>query len=540
MADVVDSAELLEAARAALAERRWQDARDTLGVVVGTAPSAEAHELLSWACWWLDEAEGVFEHRLRAYESHRDDGDNAGAARMALWLACDHLDFRGAAAVANGWLARAARLLGDGATPEHAWLAFFEGYFARMAGEHERALERGSTAAGLGRELGVADTEMLGLALQGATHVSRADVDEGLRQLDEATTLALTGEAELAIAGAWACCFLVTSCLTVRDFTRAAEWCDRIAEFAERYGSRYMLAFCRAEYGSVHLWRGRWDTAESVLSEAVAGFSASRPAFVGGPLAGLAELRRRQGRAEEAEALANRAGALAGALLCRARLALDRGDPRSAADLVDRVLRRVPADVPLARLPALEVLTGTALALGDVDRAGGASAELTAIAELVGTPSIQAAADHSAAQVAAATGEHDVARVRFEDAVDAYHRSGCRFEAERSRLALAETLAALGRDADAAREADLARGRLAELGAATPHGGGSRGVITPREREVLGLVAEGLTNPQIAERLVISEHTVHRHVANLLGKLGVPSRAAAAAKAVQVGLLDRE
>ena len=223
-----------------------------------------------------------------------------------------------------------------------------------------------------------------------------------------------------------------------------------------------------------------------------------------------------------------------------ASAALDRGDPRSAADLVDRVLRRVPADVPLARLPALEVLTGTALALGDVDRAGGASAELTAIAELVGTPSIQAAVDHSAAQVAAATGEHDVARVRFEDAVDAYHRSGCRFEAERSRLALAETLAALGRDADAAREADLARARLAELGAATSHGGGSRGVITPREREVLGLVAEGLTNPQIAERLVISEHTVHRHVANLLGKLGVPSRAAAAAKAVQVGLLDHE
>jgi DNA-binding NarL/FixJ family response regulator len=63
--------------------------------------------------------------------------------------------------------------------------------------------------------------------------------------------------------------------------------------------------------------------------------------------------------------------------------------------------------------------------------------------------------------------------------------------------------------------------------------------ITRREREVLGLLAEGLTNRQIAERLVVSEHTVHRHVTNILGKLGLPSRTAAAALAVRSGLLDR-
>ena len=54
---------------------------------------------------------------------------------------------------------------------------------------------------------------------------------------------------------------------------------------------------------------------------------------------------------------------------------------------------------------------------------------------------------------------------------------------------------------------------------------------------MLGLLAEGLTNRGIAERLVVSEHTVHRHVTNLLRKLGLPSRAAAAALAVRSGLV---
>jgi DNA-binding NarL/FixJ family response regulator len=54
--------------------------------------------------------------------------------------------------------------------------------------------------------------------------------------------------------------------------------------------------------------------------------------------------------------------------------------------------------------------------------------------------------------------------------------------------------------------------------------------------EVLGLVATGLTNHEIARRLVLSEHTVNRHVANILRKLGLPSRAAASSLAGRYGL----
>jgi len=74
----------------------------------------------------------------------------------------------------------------------------------------------------------------------------------------------------------------------------------------------------------------------------------------------------------------------------------------------------------------------------------------------------------------------------------------------------------------------------------TPHDHGVASVpagLTKRELEVLGLVAQGMSNQEIAATLVLSEHTVHRHVANVFGKLGVSSRAAAVAQAAKLDLL---
>jgi DNA-binding NarL/FixJ family response regulator len=80
--------------------------------------------------------------------------------------------------------------------------------------------------------------------------------------------------------------------------------------------------------------------------------------------------------------------------------------------------------------------------------------------------------------------------------------------------------------------------RLGETRATLPAGAtdGPLGGLSRREIEVLDLVAQGLTNRDIAQRLVLSEHTVNRHVANILRKLGVSSRAAAATLAGRYGL----
>jgi LuxR family transcriptional regulator, maltose regulon positive regulatory protein len=542
----------LDAGWIELANGRWDAAMVFFEKAVAAAETPEAYEGLSWAAWWRDDAGIVFDARDRAYRLYKARADAAGAARMAIWLACDQLDFRGALAVARGWLARAHRLL-DPLEPaaEHGWLAFFEGYIADAIGESARSLELAARAAELGRGLGVPDLEMLGLALEGGTLVSCARVAEGMRRLDEAVAAALEGDARIPIAGAWACCFLVTACSAVRDFERAFAWCDRIAEFAERYGSRYMLAFCRAEYGAVDVWRGRWTDAERVLEASVEDFSQSRPAMVGAPLVALAELRRRQGRAGEAALLLDRAGPSSAVHLCRARLALDRGEALGAVELAERVLRQVPEHRRLDRAPALEVLVRARAARGELDEARAAVAALREIARLVDTTPLRASADLAEGVVAAAGGDHERARPLFEDAVDGFERSGGVLEAALGRLELATSLTALRRDELARREATVALNRMVAVGAimdverAWRVLGGSAaagrpplGEVTRRERDVLRLLAEGLTNREIAERLVVSEHTVHRHVTNILRKLGLSSRTGAAAHAVRCGLLD--
>jgi DNA-binding NarL/FixJ family response regulator len=538
---------------ARLADGEWEAAGASFANALAREETPEALEGLSWAAWWLDDAEAVFDARERAYRLYRRRGEPASAARMATWLAADHLDFRGAVAVAGGWLQRAGRLLDPlEPGPEHGWLAFHQGYIAHLSGDAAKAGELGARAAEAGRRFGVPDLEMLGLALEGAVLVAGARVEEGMRCLDEATATALAGEATIPISGAWACCFLVTACTSVLDYERAFEWCDRIAEFAERYGSRYMLAFCRAEYGAVHLWRGRWTEAEEMLEASVEDFSRSRPAMVAGPLAGLAELRRRQGRVKEAAQLLDQAGPFAPAQLCRARLALDRGEARRTVELVERLLRHA-SERKLDRAPALALLVRARVARGELEEAGAALESLREIERLIGTAPLRASAELAEGLLEAAGGEHERARALLEDAVDRFQRSGAPFDASQARIELATSLAALGQTELAEGEATAALDRLLELGAVAEaerarrlleasirRGGDDPRApgVTRREREVLGLLAEGLTNRQIAERLVVSEHTVHRHVTNILRKLDLPSRTAAAAWAVRSGVLD--
>jgi DNA-binding NarL/FixJ family response regulator len=294
-----------------------------------------------------------------------------------------------------------------------------------------------------------------------------------------------------------------------------------------------LLGYCRAEYGAVDLWRGRWTDAEAMLEASIDDFLRSRPGMVGGPRAGLAELRRRQGRAADAVRLCEQAEGSSSSQLCLARMALDRGAPQEAAELVERLLRKVPEHRRLSRAPALDLLVRARAAARDEASAAAALAELREVERAVGTAPLRACADAAEAAVATARGDHDRARVLLEDAVDVYARDGAPFEAAQARLALSACLDALGRHDAAEREATAARERLRELGAmaAAP-----LPELTPREREVLALLAEGLSNRGIAERLVVSEHTVHRHVTSILRKLDLPSRTAAAAVAIRSGM----
>jgi LuxR family maltose regulon positive regulatory protein len=543
----------LDAGWAALGRGDWAGARTAFEGALADGETAEALEGMGWAGHMLSEDRLTIDARERAYRQYVDRGERSSAARVAALLAADCLMFRGEAAVANGWLQRAHSLIDD-LEPgvDHGWLAIHEGHIAvSLTEDTAKARQLAARAVELGRAFGAPEIEMLGLGLEGRALVSDGELGEGMRRLDEATTVALGGEARLLYCVAWACCYVISACERVRDYERAAEWCDRVGDFCGRHDI-FLLNICRAHYASVLSWQGRWKEAETQLNEAVGGLRASRPPMVGDALARLGELRRLQGRVAEAEELFARAESHTISLLGRAQLALDRGEPAEAAELADRYLRRFPERGRVERSAGLEVAIRAFASAGELDRSEDALSELRGIAARARTRPIQAALYASAGALAATRGDHNAARCCFEDAIDLLAACDARYEAGRVRLDLAATLHAQGRQDRARREIKAAILAFREIGAdaecaraeamlenrhASPTVDGPLARLSARELEVLGLVAHGLTNHDIAQRLVLSEHTVNRHVANILRKLGLNSRTAAASLAGRHGLV---
>jgi DNA-binding CsgD family transcriptional regulator len=539
--------DLVVAGNAALARSEWTEARRCFESALAGAESVDAWEGLAWAASWLGDTDASLAAREQAFRSYRAAGDVGGASRMAGWLANDALHFRGDDAVAAGWLERGRSLL-DGRPPsaDQGWLLVMEGYYAlEVDADPETAAAKGAQAAALGAEQRVPDLEALGIAIEGGARVVQGRVEEGLRRLDEAAAASVGEDFELPISPAWALCILIAVCERVGDFDRAAQWCEAMRSIGERRNGRHLIGVCRSAYGQVLACRGEWRAAEAELVAAVDDLEAMRPGMAPDGLARLGELRVRQGRIEEARALFERALPHRPALVGLGTLALEQGDAVGAADIAERVLRRVGEAAPIERVPALELLARARSGLGEFDRAGAALVELTDIAERLGTPYLRGRARLVAGEVAELSGDHEQARRSLEDAIDLFAKAAAPYEAALSRLALSRTLASLGRGDAAGAEAERAREAFAKLGAsrdALRSGGvgqerGGLGELTPREREVLMLVAQGLSDAAIAERLVVSPHTVHRHVANVRTKLRQPSRAAAVAYATREGLL---
>ncbi|HKJ35112.1 MAG TPA: helix-turn-helix transcriptional regulator [Solirubrobacterales bacterium] len=549
-----NAAEALAAAEAALAAAEWSRAVELFQLSIEREESAEALEGLGWAGWWLADEELTFGARMRAFQLHRAAGERAAAARVAAWIAADFREYRGEEATARGWMQRAASLL-DGLpeVPEHGWLALLQADLAiNFDRDSENALALCVQARRIGRELGVSDLEAVGLAQGGCCHVAEGRVAEGMRWLDEAVAIASSEDLHLPISQGWALCCLISTCDGIGDFQRAAEWCETTRRFTERWGSRQLLGVCRSSYGRVLATQGDWTAAERELTGAVEDLRSTRPGMAAGGLARLGELRARQGREAEARELFEQAGSAG--LVGLGYLELGAGNPEQAAALAQRALRRLPEAAILDRLPAQGLLTRALDDCGSGEGAAEALDEVRRASEAIGTPYLRAHASLLEADHALATGDADRARRGAEDAVDGFEGSAAPYDAAHARLALAQALARLGWGDAAERERAGAASTYEELGAAAdverarqplaesnlPVGGDAGhelGSLTPRELEILRLVAGGKSDAEIAEELVISSHTVHRHVANIRTKLGLPSRSAAVAWATRSGLI---
>lgn len=555
-----DLSALLVAGTDALSCGEWEDARHAFERALALQEDAHALEGLGLAAWWLDLTATVFDARERAYRLYRERGETRAAARVAVWLGWDYAAFRGEPAVARGWFGLARELLADDTTcAEFAWLSVREGVAILFEeGNLDLAAQHAVAAIAAARAAGSRDYELLALAVQGLASVTAGRVDEGMRQLDGVSAALIAGEMTDRVSIGTAGCYLITACDRVRDYGRAAQWCARIKAYCAKWGLRPLFAVCRTQYAAVCIWHGEWAEAERELVTAVDELSVSRPAMTAEGAARLGELRRRQGRLDEAQSFFDRAKSHPMAKVGRAALALDRDDAATAADLAERYLRGVHPQNRTERVSALELVVRAKLALVRLPEAKAAVDELESIAAAVATPPLSGTARLCRGLVAFADGEIDEARRACEDAVDHFERSAATYEGARARLALAGVLHEAGRGDAAVREAVFARDTFEQLQAAhdraradrtlaqfdrsSPGSAGSADVagalLSRRELDVLRLIARGLSNQRVAEQLFISEHTVHRHVANMFGKLGVSSRSAAVAQALRLGLIE--
>jgi DNA-binding CsgD family transcriptional regulator/tetratricopeptide (TPR) repeat protein len=542
--EVVDR---IEQGRAAL---RAGDASRARAAVSSLDPArGDVLEILARA-EYLDLAFGpAIEHWERAYAAYRSVGDQLGAIRVARTVAGMHSSILGQFAVSAGWLSRAQTLLATvGDTSERGWVALNAGMF-----EPDRPTKhaRFSEALTIARASGDQQLEVAALAYLGASLVHGDDVARGMQLLDEALAAVAGDEVDDFCVLEEVFCQLFSACEHARDVTRADQWIHVGEAIAARRGLPAVSAFCRTHYGAVLTVAGRWPEADSTLTEAIQLWALGQRSSIlrGGALVRLADLRVRQGRYEEAAALLADLHPMNEREAARplAAIHLARGESAIARDLLERALEPIEPESAGAA-PLLEVLVEVLIVDGDAAAAERAADQLVAASRRHASPYLRAAAALARGRVCLATGAGD-ARACLREALDQFSRTNMPLELARARLelataiaseqpavALTEARAALDvfERLRASRHTDQATALLRKLGVRLPVARtASAGPLTGREAEVLDLVGAGFSNSEIAERLYISRKTVEHHVSNVLAKLGLRSRAEAAAWAVR-------
>jgi DNA-binding NarL/FixJ family response regulator len=540
----------IAAGQAALRIADWPAARACFEAALNQQDTPEAHDGLGIALWWLNDIRASHDHRTRAYLSFKQRGILQTAAVIAAWLAREQVFLHGNTSAMKGWFARAERLLSQvDQCVEHAWVAMLRASVLAEPVELERVTLVSLQAA---RTLDDAALEAFTLAFCGMARVSLGRIEDGMASLDEAMTAATSGEVGNLMVVSEIFCVMLSACESAGDLVRSEHWRQVAAEFAERHHSGFLGAYCRAAHGSLLAASGHWQDAENELIEAIRAFEAGHHALRQNAVFKLAELRISQGRLEEAEVLLTGYEDHGAAVIPFARLHLAHGDAHLARALLDQALARSQPPAP-GRVPLLLLLVEALLALGDPQAAERAAEEVVALARVARSDLLLGQAELARGQVRRYTGSADAAEC-FQSVVErlrAYEQS---LLVARARLEMAQLLqdrdwagavtwarAALASFArlGAARETDEATALLRRLGVAARTAPRGNEPLTRREAEVLALLARGLSNRAIAERLVISAKTVEHHVSQILSKLGLRSRAEAAAFAASGGNSDK-
>jgi DNA-binding CsgD family transcriptional regulator/tetratricopeptide (TPR) repeat protein len=533
----------LRQGRDSYAERAWKDAYESLSRADEASELApEDVELLATAAYMLgrdDESMALLERAHRAYV---DAGEPLRAVRCAFWVGM-HLVTRGEVAPGTGWLSRAQRLLEreERDTVERGYMLMPAMFRHEAAGNYAAAAAVAAQAADYGQRFGDADLFALAVHGEGWMLIRDGRAEEGLGLLDEAMVAVTAGELSPIVAGI-VYCGVILHCQEMYELRRAREWTAALTRWCAQ--QRDLVAFtgrCLVHRAEIMQLHGAWGDALEEARKA----GVRLVEVMNQPAAGLAfyrqgELHRLQGEFAAAEGAYREASGFGWEPqpgLALLRLAQGRRDAAAAA------IRRVTAETtdPLKRAGLLAAYVEIMLALDERADAQEACTELESIADGFESGMLGAMAAHARGAVELADGDAGAALPPLRRAWQAWQELEAPYEAARVRVLVAQACRALGDDDSAGMELEAARATFEELGAAPDLVGVARRPdthgLTDRELEVLRLVAVGKSNREIASELVLSEHTVARHLQNIFTKLRVSSRTAATAFAFEHDLV---
>ena len=423
---------------------------------------------------------------------------------------------------------------------EHGYLLIPVWLEQMAGGNYEAGSATAVEAAGIGEQFGDADLVWLARDDQGRALLKQGRVAEGLRLVDEAMVAAAAGELSPIVTGI-VYCNTIAFCRDAYELSHARDWTEALTAWCASQPE--MVAhngLCLVHRAEMLQLQGAWDDAldearraserytEGVLNERARGRALYRAGEIH-------RLRGELGAAEEHFRAASRSGHEPQPGLALVRLAEGKTDDAAAA------IRRVVGETvdPLKRAELLPAYVEIMVAGGELEEARGACAELDEIAGRQRNDVLTALAGYAQATLALAEGDARAALAALRRALGVWEELGAAYETARARTAVGLACRALEDEETAALELEAAREIFVRLGARprvveveTLLGKGSEASsygLSERELQVLRLVATGKSNREIAAELVISEHTVARHVQNIFSKLGVSSRTAAGA-----------
>lgn len=503
--------------------------------------------LLATSAYMLGREDEYLDVLERAYRLELDADHGLAALRHAFWIGVNRAR-RGEMGPASGWLGRAQRLLDreQDAQVERGYLLLPRVFEHEAGGDWAAASAVAAKSVAIGERFGDPDLVSLAGHEQGHALVRQGRVDDGMPLLDEAMVAASAGELSPIVTGI-VYCGVILACQEAREVRRAREWTSVLTRWCEEQPD--MVAFtgrCLIHRAEILQLEGAWTAALAEAQRAAARCLESENRGAAGEACycqgEVHRLRGDLGAAEDAYRQASRLGHEPQPGL--ALLRVEQDNSAAAAAAISRALgETVEPGRRSALLPAyVEVM----LVTGNLVAARHGADELDGLARSSQAGALGALAAQARGAVSLADGDARPALTALRHAAHRWQELSAPYEEARVRELIGRACRVLGDEDTAALELEAAHDafRLVGATAAAARVGRSLGTadgdthgLTGRELQVLRLAAAGCSNREIATELVLSEHTVARHLQNIFAKLGVSSRTAASSYALSHGLI---